>query len=155
MKKILLLLMALVLLAGCSKKQAEVNAPEAAAQPEAVVAAAVDTVAEPAVEPAPAVQPKAPEGYMKQVSAQQQKERDALPEPVTFKSLMSKYGVYGRLAQYDKALSNREKKKAKEIEDELYEICKKVKADPNVPESVYKEFRNYIEDEEDRIEDKY
>ncbi len=140
MKKILLLLMALVLLAGCSKKQAEVNAPEAAAQPEAVVAAAVDTVAEPAVEPAPAVQPKAPEKK---------------PEPVTFKSLMSKYGVYGRLAQYDKALSNREKKKAKEIEDELYEICKKVKADPNVPESVYKEFRNYIEDEEDRIEDKY
>jgi PBP1b-binding outer membrane lipoprotein LpoB len=137
MKKALLLLTALVLLAGCSKKQSvDVNANEAEAQPEAVVETPVDTV----VEAAPAVQPQVPE----------QK-----PEPVTFKSLMSKYGVYGRLAQYDKALSNKEKKKAKEIEDELYEICKKVKADPTVPESVYKKFRDYIEDEEDRIEDKY
>lgn len=137
MKKALLLLTALVLLAGCSKKQAvDVNANEAEAQPEAVVETPVDTV----VEAAKAVQPQVPE----------QK-----PEPVTFKSLMSKYGVYGRLAQYDKALSNKEKKKAKEIEDELYEICKKVKADPTVPESVYKKFRDYIEDEEDRIEDKY
>ena len=92
-----------------------------------------------AVETAAAVQPKV--------------EKKA--EPVTFKSLISKYGVYGKLTQYDKALSNKEKKKAKEIEDELYAICKKVKADPTVPESVYKEFRKYIEDEEDRIEDKY
>lgn len=77
------------------------------------------------------------------------------PEPVTFKSLMSKYGVYGKLSQYDKALKNKEKKKAKGIEDDLYAICKKVKADPTVPEKVYKEFRKYIEEEEDRIEAKY
>ena len=76
-------------------------------------------------------------------------------ESVTFKSLMSKYGVYGKLSQYDKALSKKEKKKAKAIEDDLFAICKKVKADPTVPESVYKQFRQYIEDEEDRIEDKY
>lgn len=82
-------------------------------------------------------------------------EKTDKPEPVTFKSLMSKYGVYGKLTQYDKALSNKEKKKAKEIEEELYQICKKVKADPTVPESVYKEFRKYIEDEEDRIEAKH
>ena len=76
-------------------------------------------------------------------------------EPVTFKSLMSKYGVYGKLSQYDKALKNGEKKKAKQIEDDLYAICKRVKADPTVPESVYKQFHDFIEDEEDRIEDKY
>ena len=37
----------------------------------------------------------------------------------------------------------------------LYDICKKVKADPTVPESVAKRFRDYIEDKEDEIEDKY
>ena len=68
---------------------------------------------------------------------------------------MSKYGIYGKLTQYDNALKNKDKKKAKKIEDELFTICKKVKADPSVPESVYKQFRQYIEDEEDRIEDKY
>ena len=75
--------------------------------------------------------------------------------PVTFQSLMEKYGVYGKLAQYDKALSQKEKKKAKEIEDNLFKICKQVKADPAVPESVAKKFRDYIEDKEDEIEKKY
>ena len=100
----------------------------------------VEAQPEVAVETAPAAQPKAAEKKA---------------EPVTFKSLMSKYGVYGKLSQYDKALSKKEKKKAKAIEDDLFAICKKVKADPTVPESVYKQFRQYIEDEEDRIEDKY
>lgn len=77
------------------------------------------------------------------------------PEPVTFSSLMEKYGVYGKLSQYDKALKNKEKKKAKQIEDGLYEICKRVKADPTVPESVAQRFRDYIEDKEDEIEKKY
>lgn len=77
------------------------------------------------------------------------------PQPVTFDSLMKKYGVYGLLSQYDTALKNRDKKKAKGIEDKLYTICKQVKSDPSVPESVAKKFRDYIETEEDRIEDKY
>jgi len=68
---------------------------------------------------------------------------------------MEKYGVYGLLSQYDRALKNKDKKKAKKIEDDLYSICKKVKADPTVPESVAKRFRDYIEDKEDEIEDKY
>lgn len=76
-------------------------------------------------------------------------------EPVTFQSLMEKYGVYGKLSQYDKALRNKEKKKAKQIEDGLFAICKQVKADPNVPASVAKKFRDYIEDKEDEIEKKY
>lgn len=80
---------------------------------------------------------------------------DQKNEPVTFNSLMEKYGVYGLLSQYDRALKNKDKKKAKKIEDELYSICKKVKADPTVPESVAKRFRDYIEDKEDEIEDKY
>ena len=76
-------------------------------------------------------------------------------EPVTFNSLMEKYGVYGLLSQYDRALKNKDKKKAKKIEDDLYSICKKVKADPTVHKSVAKRFRDYIEDKEDEIEDKY
>lgn len=94
-----------------------------------------------------------PEVAVEQVTAVGKKTEKK--EPVTFKSLMSKYGVYGKLTQYDNALKGKDKKKAKKIEDELYAICKKVKADPSVPESVYKQFRQYIEDEEDRIEDKY
>ena len=44
---------------------------------------------------------------------------------------------------------------ARPIEDGLYEICKRVKADPTVPESVAQRFRDYIEDKEDEIEKKY
>ena len=76
-------------------------------------------------------------------------------EPVTFNSLMEKHGIYGMLSQYERAWKNKEKKKAKQIEDKLYEICKKVKADPLVPASVAKRFRDYIEDKEDEIEGKH
>lgn len=140
MKKIVCLVMALALLAGCAKqKQAE------QAIPQDEVELTVDSAqVEPQVEP---------QAVPEQVAAQQQEEKK--PEPVTFNSLMKKYGVYGRLAKYDKLLSQKEKKEAKRVEDELYEICKKVKADPKVPEWLAKKFRDYIEDEEDRIEDKY
>lgn len=75
--------------------------------------------------------------------------------PRTVNDICMKYGIYGRMAQYDKALRNGEKKKAKRIEDEMYEICKKVKKDPNVPEWLAKNFKDYVEDREDEIEDKY
>ena len=94
-----------------------------------------------------------PEVVPEQVAEKKKEEQKS--EPVTFNSLMKKYGVYGLLSQYDKALSKKEKKEAKAIEDKLYQICKKVKADPTVPESLAKQFRDYIENEEDKIEDKY
>ena len=137
MKKIVCLVMALALLAGCAKqKQAEQVIPQENEEL-TVDSSQVVPQAVPEVEPV-------------QVAEPQNK-----PEPVTFNSLMKKYGVYGRLAKYDKLLSQKEKKEAKRVEDELYEICKKVKADPTVPEWLAKKFRDYIEDEEDRIEDKY
>ena len=86
------------------------------------------------------------------VAAEEAKEKD---KPLTLNSLLEKHGVYWQLNQYDKALKDRDKKKAKQIEDKLFSICKKVKADPTVPESLSKKFRDYIETEEDRIEDKY
>jgi len=85
----------------------------------------------------------------------EKKKEEQKPEPVTFNSLMQKYGIYGLLSQYDKALKAGEKKEAKKIEDKLYDICKKVKADKTVPEDLAKRFRDYIENEEDKIEDKY
>ena len=75
--------------------------------------------------------------------------------PKTVNDLCMKYGIYGKLSQYDKALRNKEKKRAKAIEDEMYQICKKVKNDPNVPSSLADKFKDYIEDKEDAIEDKY
>lgn len=87
-----------------------------------------------------------------------------LPAPVTTEAaksssplndLLVKHGCYGLLAQYDKALRNGEKKRAKQIEDRLYSICKVVEKDPSVPEWLSDKFRDYIEDREDAIEDKY
>ena len=69
--------------------------------------------------------------------------------------LLVKHNVYGRLAAYDRALANNEKKRAKQIEDSLYETCKQVEKDPSVPEWLSDKFRDYIEDREDAIEDKY
>jgi len=69
--------------------------------------------------------------------------------------LLVKHNVYGRLAAYDKALANKEKKRAKQIEDSLYETCKQVEKDPSVPKWLSDKFRDYIEDREDAIEDKY
>lgn len=131
MKNFLCIFMALALLAGCAKqKQAEQVIPQENEEL-TVDSSKVETQVVPEVEP------------------------ENKPEPVTFNSLMKKYSVYWRLSQYDKLLSQKEKKEAKRVEDELYEICKKVKADPTVPEWLAKKFRDYIEDEEDKIEDKY
>ncbi len=85
----------------------------------------------------------------------EQKAEQKKKEPLTLNSLLEKHGVYGLLSQYDKLLRNKEKKKAKQVEDRLYAICKQVKADPNVPSNLADRFRDYIEDKEDEIEDKY
>jgi hypothetical protein len=59
------------------------------------------------------------------------------------------------LAQYEKAIKNGEKKRAKKIEDQLWEIEKSVKNDSSIPSSLRKRFVDYIEDKEDEIEDRY
>lgn len=69
--------------------------------------------------------------------------------------LLVKHNVYGRLAAYDRALRDKEKKRAKQIEDSLYETCNQVDKDPSVPKWLAEKFRDYIEDREDAIEDKY
>ena len=75
--------------------------------------------------------------------------------PMTLDGLCRKYGVYGLLSQYDYHLRNGNKKRAKQIEDHLWSIEKRVKNDYNVPAWLRDRFEDYIEDKEDEIEDRY
>ena len=59
------------------------------------------------------------------------------------------------LSQYEKHLKNRDKRTAKKVEDQMWEIEKKVRADNSLPESLRKRFVEYIENREDEIEKKY
>lgn len=76
-------------------------------------------------------------------------------KPVTLNSLLTDYGIYGMLSQYDKYLRNGDKTRAKQVEDRLYSIEKKVKNDASIPKSLRERFVDYIEDKEDEIEDRY
>ena len=75
--------------------------------------------------------------------------------PMTLDGLCRKYGIYGLLSQYDQALRYDQKKRAKSIEDRLWEIEKRVKNDSSVPSWLRDRFVDYIEDKEDEIEDRY
>lgn len=81
----------------------------------------------------------------------------AAPEeyPMTLDGQLRRYGIYGKLGQYENALRNKDKKRAKRIEDEMWEIEKKVKNDQSTPEWLRKRFVEYIEDKEDEIEKRY
>ena len=81
----------------------------------------------------------------------------AAPEeyPMTLDGQLRKYGMYGKLGQYENALRNKDKKRAKKIEDEMWTIEKKVKNDPSIPEWLRKRFVEYVEDKEDEIEKRY
>ena len=89
---------------------------------------------------------------MKKIKATETQEEN---KPLTLNDLLKQYGIYGMLAQYDKYLKNGEKKKAKQLEDRLYTIEKKVKNDASIPKSLRERFVDYIEDKEDEIEDRY
>ena len=75
--------------------------------------------------------------------------------PRTVDDLCRKYGMYGKLAQYETHVRNKDKKAAKKVEDEMWIIEKQVKNDSSLPESLRKSFVKYIEDKEDEIEKKY
>lgn len=75
--------------------------------------------------------------------------------PMTLDGLCRKYGIYGRLSQYESALRRGDKRGAKQIEDNMWAIEKRVKADPSIPERLRDNFVRYIEDKEDEIEDRY
>lgn len=75
--------------------------------------------------------------------------------PNTLDALCKKYGVYGLLGQYEAALRNDNNRRAKQIEDQLWSIEKRVKNDGSIPSWLRDRFVDYIEDREDEIEDRY
>jgi len=75
--------------------------------------------------------------------------------PMTLDGLCRKHGVYGLLGRYDAALRRGDKKGAKRIEDQLWSIEKKVKADNSIPSALRDRFKDYVEEKEDEIEDRY
>lgn len=75
--------------------------------------------------------------------------------PMTLDGLCRKHGIYGLLAQYDRALRNGNRSGAKRIEDQLWTIEKRIKANKSIPEWLRDSFVKYIEDKEDEIEDRY
>lgn len=120
--------------------------------PEPSPATEVETSVAPEPSPAKvAATPAAPE--KKAVEAPK---APAKPEfPMTLDGLCRKHGVYGLLSQYEQALSNRNRSRAKQIEDHLWSIEKRVRADNSISERLRDSFVRYIEDKEDDIEDRY
>ncbi len=82
-------------------------------------------------------------------------EEKAAPDPNTLDGLCRIHGVYGLLGQYNNALRNGNKKRAKQIEDQLWAIEKRIKNDYTIPSWLRDRFVDYIEDKEDEIEDRY
>lgn len=74
---------------------------------------------------------------------------------LTLNDLLKKHGIYGMLAQYEKHWKKGERRKAKEVEDRLWEIEKRVQHDTSIPKSLRDRFVKYIEDKEDEIERKH
>lgn len=139
----------------------EMEAPEATveeAEPEAVIE-------EQKVPEAPKVkktEQKAEQKVEKKTEKKAEKKAEVKTEvkteekkEVTLNSLLTDYGIYGMLSQYEKHLKNGEKAKAKQVEDKMWEIEKKVKKDPSIPKSLRDSFVDYIEKKEDEIEAKY
>ena len=91
----------------------------------------------------------------KKAEAAKEEAKKKEQEKPTLNSLCEKYGIYGMLSKYERLLKERNKKEAKRVEDQMWEIEKKVKADNSLPESLRKRFVEYIENREDEIEKKY
>lgn len=102
-------------------------------------------------------EPVAPVVTEVQPQVEEPKAAPAAPKeyPMTLDGQLRKYGVYGLLAQYDRYLRNDNKKAAKNIEDQLWSIEKRFKADKSIPSWLRDQFVEYIEDKEDEIEDRY
>jgi hypothetical protein len=75
--------------------------------------------------------------------------------PRTVEDLCRKYGIYGMMSKYETLIKNKDKDAAKKVEDQMWAIEKKVKADESLPKDLRKSFVSYVEKREDEIEKKY
>ncbi|MBO4625523.1 MAG: hypothetical protein J5646_08575 [Bacteroidales bacterium] len=162
MKKLFLLLATIAILAACVNNNSSKKS-KTSEEPSPVES---EEIQEPAQQPVqqsaqPLIQQEEPvkaEAQEPEVQAQEAAPEEVAPveeKPRTVDALCKKYGVYGLLSQYDRYLKAGEKKKAKKIEDQLWEIEKRVKNDKTLPEKLRDSFKDYVEDKEDEIEDRY
>lgn len=157
MKKIVNLLMVALLVAACvntnnkSKKPAQAPADKPVEE---------ETVQETA--PAPTVVPvmtripaeNSAEGAKVDENAAVQKP-EAEAKPLTVDALCVKYGVYDMLAQYQQLVQNKDKKAAKKVKEQIGAIGKAVKNDASLPQDLRDNFKTYIEDKQEEIEERY
>ena len=82
-------------------------------------------------------------------------ETPVVDESMTLDDLLKQYDIYNKLAKYDYYLRNGQKKKAKQLEDQMWAIENQVKNDRSLPKRLRDSFMDYVERREDQIEDKY
>lgn len=127
-----------------------------------VAIACVNTNKKPKGEPeAPAEKP-AVEAPVKQEAPDQTatppKEETAPAEeaaPLTVDALCNQFGVYDLLDQYKQHIQNKDKKAAKQVEAQLSALRKQIKNDESLPLSLRENFKTYIEDKEEEIEERF
>lgn len=71
---------------------------------------------------------------------------------VSFESLKQKYNIDDLLDQYRQLIGDKNQKKAKEVEDQLWEIEKEVRGNNSIPRDIREQFVDYIENMEDACE---
>lgn len=76
-------------------------------------------------------------------------------KPLTLDDLLRQHNIYGMLAQYEKHWKNGDRTKAKQVEDQLWAIERRVSSDNSIPKSLRERFVSYIENKEDEIERRY
>jgi len=164
MKKLFLLLAALAVLAGCANNHSS-KKPQAPAEEPAPVEAEAEPVAEPVQQPVhhqaqPLMQPVKADVEEPQASAPvQEAPEEAAPakeeKSLTVDALCSQFGVYELLSQYDRCLKDGNKKGARKLESQLGQLKKQVKNDAALPEKLRESFKNYIDDKQEEIGERY
>ncbi|MBR4734658.1 MAG: hypothetical protein IK052_01065 [Bacteroidales bacterium] len=83
--------------------------------------------------------------------------QETLPEdvPYTLPWLLKRTGVNNLLYQYHRAVTNKDKRKANDLEAKIWKIEKETKANEKLPESLRKRFIEHVEKKLENIDDKY
>lgn len=161
MKKIVLLA-AIAVLAACANNNSS-KKPKASEGEPTPVEAEAEKPQEPVQK---AAQPLMHQSAPAAVKAEEEPVQESAPEVpeevapvqeavVTVDALCQQFGVYDLFNQYDRLLKDGDKKGARKIEGQLSQLKKQVKADQTLPEKLRESFKNYIEDKEEEIGDRY
>lgn len=141
-------LVALVAIACVNTNKKPKGEPEAPAEQPAVEAPvkqeAPDQTATPARHETPVATPPKEETAPAEEAA-----------PLTVDALCNQFGVYDLLDQYKQHIQNKDKKAAKQVEAQLSALRKQIKNDESLPLSLRENFKTYVEDKEEEIEERF